>query len=134
MMRLVSDPLWSVKCNCNVSTGFLWGRNLFVYLISLTVFQLYAPSRTLWSASDTRSLQIPCIRLSSVGFCNFSGFDSSPAEILSRLLLIFVQTSGHFSSQNYGPGIFSIPVSMLLSSATSSSVSSVCLLPVLSCV
>ena len=39
--------------------------------------QLYTPSRTLRSASDTLSLQIPCTRLSTVGSRAFSVFGPS---------------------------------------------------------
>ena len=42
--------------------------------------QLYTPSRTLRSASDTLSLQIPCTRLSTVGSRAFSVFGPSNME------------------------------------------------------
>ena len=45
--------------------------------------QLYTPSRTPRSASDTLSLQIPRIRLSTVGSSAFSIFGPSTCRLLS---------------------------------------------------
>ena len=50
--------------------------------------QLYTPSRTLRSASDTLSLQIPRTRLSTAGSRAFSVSPSSPTETLSGLIQI----------------------------------------------
>ena len=56
-------------------------------LTSVTVFN-FTPSRTLLSASDTLSLQIPRTRRSTVGFRAFSVF--GPANVLYDLSLIHI--------------------------------------------
>ena len=97
--------------------------------------QLYTPSRALRSASDTLSLQIPRTRLSP--HCWFPRFfcfrsictifpslsDRNPLWTPSGLTL------RHFCSQTYRPAMFSVPCCLL-----SSSVSNLCLLPILSCI
>ena len=64
---------------------------------NVVTVSIYTPSRTLRSASDTLSLQIPRTRLSTVGFRTFSVFgpsnmdwssSSSSTETLSGLLQI----------------------------------------------
>ena len=65
-------------------------------LTSVTVFN-FTPSRTLRSASDTLSLQIPRTRRSTVGFRAFSVF--GPANVLydrSPIRLLSNQPSIHF--------------------------------------
>ena len=103
------------------------GEYMFIYLCDCS--QLYTPSCTLRSASDTISLQIPRSRLSIVGSRAFSFFGPSTWNDLSlplRQKPSLNQTSRHFISQNYRPAMFSIFVLLF------SSVSSFCLLPVLS--
>ena len=93
--------------------------------------QLYTPSRTLRSASDTLSLQIPRTRLSTVGSSAFSVFGPSTWNDLALPLRqkpsldSFKCNSKHFFSPNYGPVVFSVPCCCRIPSQ-------VCLLPVLS--
>ena len=117
--------------------------------------QLYTPSRTLRSASDTLSLQIPRTRLSTVGSRAFSVFGRSgwndllplrlkpsldSVEQLSRTVRKEIENSKRrtkslwtrssknlktFLFQHYRPAVFSVPCCF--------HPSQLCLLPVLSC-
>ena len=119
--------------------------------------QLYTPSRTLRSASDTLSLQIPRTRLSTVGSRAFSVFGRSgwndllplrlklsldSVEQPSRTVRKEIENSKRRtkslwtrSSKNLKTFLFpKLQTCRVFRSVLFSSVSTLCLLPVLSCV
>ena len=72
-----------VYCCCNLMTFYDW-REFVISVLGTTThsyvsdrLQVYTPSRTHRSASDTLSFQIPCIRLSTVGSQAFLVFGPS---------------------------------------------------------
>ena len=127
-LQLQTHICLSIKVPELSAINISWGTALF-YLCDC--LQLYTPSRTLRSASDTLSLQIPRTRLSTVGSRAFSVFGPSTWNDLALPLRqkpsldSFRCNSKHFFSPNYRPAMFSLP-------CCCRHPSQVCLLPVLS--